>query len=70
MTSAAVIPFPPRPAVAAQLSLVVEFRSHDGRAWHAIGGGDTLADAIAFARDSCPGDAAWQPVSWNDVYGE
>jgi len=54
----------------AQHILMVEFTSPDGRAWQAIGGGDTLADAIAFARASCPGDAAWQPISWADLYGD
>jgi hypothetical protein len=49
---------------------MVEFRSPDGRGWKAIGGGDTLADAIAYAQDSCPTDASWQPTSWNDLYGD
>ena len=61
----------PKPAAAAtQLSLMVEFGSPDGRSWQAIGGGDTLADAIAFAQDSCPTDATWQPITWNDLYGD
>lgn len=63
------IRFSPKPA-AAQLSLMVEFSSHDGRTWQAIGGGETLADAIAFAHRSCPTDATWQPVSWTDLYGD
>ena len=50
--------------------LMVKFTSPDGRAWQAIGGGDSLADAIAFAQDSCPADAIWQPSSWSDLYGE
>ena len=52
--------------------LRVEFVSSDGRGrgWHALGGGNTLADAIAFARDSCPTDSTWEPVHWNDVYGD
>ena len=54
----------------AQHILMVEFTSPDGRAWQAIGGGDTLADAIAFAQDSCPTDATWQPISWNELYGD
>ena len=54
----------------AQHILMVEFGSPDGRSWQAIGGGDTLADAIAFAQDSCPTDATWQPISWNDLYGD
>jgi len=49
--------------------LSVEFNSADGRTWQAIGGGDTLAAAIAAARDSCPTEATWRPVRWNDLYG-
>lgn len=54
---------------AVQHILRVEFTSPDGRTWPAIGGGDTLADALAFAQDSCPTGATWQPVSWSDLYG-
>jgi hypothetical protein len=50
--------------------LSVEFSSPDGRTWQAIGGGDTLATAIAFAGDSSPTDTTWQPVRWNDLYGD
>lgn len=50
--------------------LSVEFTSLDGRAWQAIGGGDTLADALAFAHDSCPAETTWQPTGWNDLYGD
>jgi hypothetical protein len=60
----------PRSAGAEQLSLLVEFRSLDGRTWRAIGGGETAADAIDFARASCPTDATWQPAGWNDLYGD
>jgi hypothetical protein len=67
---AVVIPFPSTEAAHAQHILMVQFTSADGRAWQAIGGGDTLADAIVFARDSCPTDATWQPISWSDVYGD
>lgn len=59
-----------RSAAPAQHILVVEFSSPDGRASQAIGGGDSLAAAIAFARDSCPADATWQPVGWTDLYGD
>ncbi len=53
-----------------QTILSVEFSSADGRTWRAIGGGDTLAAAIDLARDSCPTDTTWQPVRWNDLYGD
>jgi len=50
--------------------LSVEFRSPDGRSWNAIGGGDTLAEAIEWARESCPRGTTWQAVGWGDFYGE
>jgi hypothetical protein len=64
------IPFPAAHAAGAQHILMVEFASPDGRAWQAVGGGDTVAEAIAFASDSCPTDATWHAVGWNDLYGE
>jgi hypothetical protein len=65
-----VTPFPPTPAAPTQHILTVEFLAPDGRTWSAIGGGNTLAAAIAFARNSCPADTTWQPISWNDLYGD
>jgi hypothetical protein len=64
------VPFFPAHAAPAPHILVVEFASPDGRTSQAIGGGDTLAAAIAFAQDSCPADTTWRPVSWNDLYGK
>jgi len=64
------LPFPSIQTARAQRILMVEFASPDQDAWQAIGGGDTLADAIAFARDSCPGHTTWEPIRWNDLYGE
>lgn len=54
----------------AQHLVTVEFASPDGRSWRAIGGGDTLAEALAFARESCPTGTTWRPVCWNDLYGD
>jgi hypothetical protein len=61
---------PVAPAAPEQRILAVEFRSPDGRCWDAIGGGATVAAAIIDARESCPGDATWDAVNWNDLYGE
>jgi hypothetical protein len=58
------------PAVQAQRILTVEFRSRDGHAWKAIGGGDTLEAAIDWARKSCPHGTTWEPVGWADLYGD
>jgi len=57
-------------AVQAQRVLSVEFRSPGGRSWTAIGGGDTLAAAIEWARESCPDGTTWEPVGWEDLYGD
>ena len=54
----------------AQHILMVEFASPDGHSWQAIGGGRTVHDAIAFAHESCPAGTTWQPLRWNDVYGD
>jgi hypothetical protein len=70
LPAATVIPFPSRQVAHAQHVLMVEFTSADGRSLQAIGGGDTLPAAIAFAQDSCPTDAGWQPISWSDLYGD
>ena len=61
---------PVAPAVQAQRILTVELRSPDGRAWKALGGGDTLAEAIDWARESCPHRTTWEPVGWEDLYGD
>jgi hypothetical protein len=60
-----------RAAVApAQSVLAVEFRSADGRRWNAVGGGATVTAAILDAREGLPEDATWEPVNWNDLYGD
>lgn len=61
---------PSAPAATEQVVLMVDLISPEGRTWWAVGLGDTLAEALAFARDSCPTDTAWQPVRWNDLYGD
>jgi hypothetical protein len=68
--TATVTGLPSTPAAPAQHILMVAFTSPDGRAWHAIGGGDTPADAVAFAQESCPTDATWQAVSWSELHGD
>lgn len=61
---------PSAPAATEQVVLMVDLISPEGRTWWAVGLGDTLAEALAFARDSCPTDTVWQPVRWNDLYGD
>jgi xanthine/CO dehydrogenase XdhC/CoxF family maturation factor len=69
VTSGTLIQLPTPSAAPAQRILAVEFVSADERTWTAIGGGDTLAAAIASARESCP-DGSWQLLDWNDLYGD
>lgn len=61
---------PAAPADPGQVVLTVDFTSPEGRNWWAVGVGDNLADAIAFAQDSCPTDTTWRPLDWNDLYGD
>jgi hypothetical protein len=56
--------------VTAQRILAVEFRSSDGRSWSAIGGGDTVAAALDWARECCPDDTSWELLGWEDLYGD
>jgi hypothetical protein len=53
-----------RPALTSTASpqriLAVNFRASDGRSWSAIGGGDTVAAAIDWARECCPDDTTWE----------
>jgi hypothetical protein len=48
----------------------IEFRSPEGGSWRAIGGGRTLGEAIVWARESCPQGTTWEPIAWEDLYGE
>jgi hypothetical protein len=57
-------------AAPAQSVLMVDLESPDGRTWWAVGVGETVTEALAFARDSCPADASWEPIRWNDLYGD
>jgi hypothetical protein len=61
---------PGTPTLLTEEVLTVEFRSTDGRAWRAIGGGPTITDAISSARECCPGGTTWVAVRWNDLYGD
>jgi len=55
---------------AAERVLAVRFEAPGGRTCDAIGGGPTVAGAIAWARDSCSCDSSWDVVLWSDLYGD
>ena len=58
-----------RPAFNAHL-LSVDFEASDGRQWSAVGGGESVAEAIAAARESLPPGADWDVTRWNALYGD
>ena len=50
--------------------LNVTFEALDGERRSAIGGGESIPEAIAAARDELPPRPNWMLVRWNPVYGE
>ena len=59
MREAARVPrLPLERATPTQYVLAVTFRSPDNRSRHAVGGGETVAAAIEWARESCPDDVS------------
>ena len=50
--------------------LNVDFASAAGDEWSAIGGGDSLPEAIVAARDALPAGLDWELVRWNHLYGD
>ena len=41
-----------------------------GEQWSAIGGGETLGEALDFAVASAPSDTRWRVVGWTPLYGD
>lgn len=50
--------------------LTVDFRSPEGREWSAVGGGESVAEAVEIARGSLPTGPDWKLAGWNELYGE
>jgi hypothetical protein len=50
--------------------LNVDFATAAGDDWSAIGGGDSIPEAIAAARDALPTGLDWELVRWNHLYGD
>jgi hypothetical protein len=72
-------PLPPlrrrRRALAAQppfnrYLLSVHFEAPDDEEWSAIGGGESVAEAIAAAREALPDGPDWDVARWNHLYGD
>jgi hypothetical protein len=63
------LPHDPAPHFNAFL-LNVDFASAAGDEWSAIGGGDSLPEAIAAARGALPAGLDWELVRWNHLYGD
>jgi hypothetical protein len=51
-------------------ALRVDLKGPRGERWSAIGGGESVGDALAFAVASAPADTAWRIVGWSPVYGD
>jgi hypothetical protein len=75
MTTATVLEFLPRPlpwtrpARFNQHLLNVTFESTDGGRRSAFGGGESVVEAVAAAREELPG-GGWTVARWAPVYGE
>ena len=66
------LPVPERESTAERFNaylLNVDFESREGGEWTAIGGGESVAEAIAAARDSLP-EGSWSVARWNHLYGD
>jgi hypothetical protein len=50
--------------------LNVDFATGAADEWSAIGGGDSIPEAIAAAREALPAGLDWKLVSWNHLYGD
>jgi hypothetical protein len=50
--------------------LKVTLEAPTGERWVAIGGGESLDDALEFAVASAPADTLWRVLGWGDVFGD
>jgi hypothetical protein len=50
--------------------LAVKLAGPRGERWSAVGVGETVKDALAWARDSAPSGTSWLIGSWVDLYGD
>jgi hypothetical protein len=50
--------------------LSVTFEGADGERRTAVGGGESVVEALAAARDELPAGGTWTLVRWTTIYGE
>jgi hypothetical protein len=50
--------------------LNVDFEAPGGKQWSAVGGGESVAEAIAAAQGALPAEPTWSVSGWNHLYGE
>ncbi len=50
--------------------LSVTLVNGDGDRWHAIGLGETVSEALTWARKSAPAGAWWLVREWSDLFGD
>ncbi len=67
-----VVPAPEAPPVPEfpALLLMIDFRTTDGHEWSAVGGGESVAEAVEVARRALPLGRDWQLAGWNELYGD
>jgi hypothetical protein len=58
------------PCEQAPCVVMVELEASNGRRWSAVGGGDTLEEAVDVARRSAPEGYDWRVVRVEDLYGD
>jgi hypothetical protein len=64
-----IVPGTGEPGVSAHV-FAVTLLDDDGAEWHAIGGGATVNEALAFAIAGAPAGRNWRPVHWLELYGD
>jgi hypothetical protein len=60
----------PKSRLSTPYLITADFEAPDGERLYAVGGGPTLDEAIAAARDGLSLGADWEVVRWNHVHGE
>jgi hypothetical protein len=49
--------------------LNIDFEASGGEQWSSVGGGESVAEAIAAAREALPLGHDWDVARWNHLYG-